>query len=59
MTLEHQHFNRVKSIIENPQNKAKHLQAITNIIKNYRNNFGCSELYLKLLKKQTKLYKRI
>ena len=59
MILEHQHFNRVKMIIENPENNSNHLQAITEIVSNYRLMFGCSKLYLKILKKQTELYKRV
>lgn len=59
MILEHQHYNRIRQIIEHPDNNAKHLQPITNILETYRNMFGVSKLYLKLLKKQTNLYKTI
>jgi len=59
MRLEHQHFNRICKIITNPKNTVKNLTPITNIMTNYRLMFGCSKLYLKLLQKQTELYKTL
>ena len=53
--LEHQHYNRIKVIIENPANNYKHLTGIRNLLINYQSMFGTTKLYNKLLLRQTKL----
>lgn len=56
MTLEHQHFNRIKSIIENEENDISHLHSICRLINTFRNNFGLTKLYFTLLKMETILF---
>jgi hypothetical protein len=53
--LEHQHYNRIKVIIENPANNVKHLEAIRNLLTNYQSMFGTTKLYNQLLLRQSKL----
>ena len=55
MILEHLYFNRIKKIINNKSNSYEHLEAIRNILINYKNMFGTTKLYLRLLNEQTEL----
>ena len=55
MILEHLYFNRIKKIINNKSNSYEHLDAIRNILINYKNMFGTTKLYLRLLNEQTEL----
>lgn len=56
MNLEHLYYNRIKKIINNKDNSYKHLNAIRNILINYKNMFGTTKLYLRLLNEQTELF---
>jgi len=35
-----QHFNRIKKILNNEKNEAKHLPALKNMVQNYQAMFG-------------------
>jgi len=54
MKLEHQHFNRIKQIINNPNNKKIHNRAIFKMITTFYVIFKNEELYLLLLKNLAK-----
>ena len=56
MILEHLYFNRIKKIINNKSNSYEHLDAIRNILINYKNMFGTTKLYLRLLNEHTELF---
>jgi len=56
MILEHLYFNRIKKIINNKSNSYEHLDAIRNILINYKNMFGSTKLYLRLLNEHTELF---
>ena len=54
-----QAFNRVKRVIENPNNEAIHLPAIGNMVRNYENIYGQSNLSNRLILLKTKLIKQL
>lgn len=50
-----QHYNRIKEIIENPQNTFKDLAAIEQAVENFGAIFGQCKLLERLKEKQTLL----
>jgi len=42
--LKHKHYNRIRSIIINPDNNLLHLYSIKNLIKNFEKLFGNNRL---------------
>ena len=59
MILEHQHFNRIKKVMENEENKFIHLIAIQNLIINYKVMFGETKLYTSLLKIEDVVFNKV
>ena len=52
-------FNRIKNIIENEDNNHTHLKPIRNMIDTYREKYGVTGLYNKLIELQTELIKKV
>ncbi len=48
MRLKHQHFNRIKEIIEHEDNDFQHIVSIGNLIRNFERQFGKGRLSYKL-----------
>lgn len=56
-TLMYEHFNRLKVIIENPNNNMFHIKSIDNMLDNYYNQFGNRKLYFQLKQKTIQIFK--
>ena len=56
MNLEHQYYNRLKAIIENKDNEFIHWLPIWKMIIRYREMFGATKLYTKLLEFEAILF---
>ena len=51
-----EHFNRIKQVLNNPENNSNHLPALKNMVQNYQAMFGDCNLSQVLWMKYFNLY---